>query len=111
MIALLNNPTVRAAALAVGLHERTLGRYLADEWFRAELRRRQGQALAAATAALSGLAGKALGVLDGVMDSKDATDAAKLRAAGLVLSERWRAAELNELSERIRELEEALDKP
>jgi len=111
MIALLNSPSVRSAAAACGLHERTLGRYLADDTFRAELRRRQGEALAAATAALSGLAGKALTVLDRVMDSKDATDAAKLRAAGLVLSERWKAAEMVELVERIGALEEALDRP
>ena len=107
IIALLNNPTIGEAAKAAGLGERTLTRYLADLVFRAELRKRQDEAMAAATAALSGLAGEAIGTLAGVMDSKGASDAAKVRAAAVILAERRKVAELDDHAERITALEKA----
>ena len=107
IIALLNNPTIGEAAKAAGLGERTLTRYLADPGFRAELRKRQDQALAAATAALSGLAGDAVGTLAGVMGDGEASPAARVRAAAVILAERRKVAELDDLAERVAELEQA----
>ena len=107
VIALLNSATIRAAALACGLCEKTVSRYLADPDFRAELRKRQDEALAAATAALSGLAGEAVGTLAGVMGDDEASPAAKVRAAAVILAERRKVAELDDLAERVAALEQA----
>ena len=108
IIALLANPTIGKAAAACGLGERTLNRYLADDDFRAELRARQDEAAAAMAAGLAGLAGKALSVLDGVMDDDEAGDSVKVRAALGVVSERRKAQELDVLSGRVADLERRL---
>ena len=105
IVALLNCPMIGEAAKAAGLGERTLGRYLADPDFRAELRSRQDQTLAAATAALSGLAGEAVGTLAGVMGDGEASPAVRVRAAAVILAERRKVAELDDLAERVAVLE------
>jgi len=108
IIALLANTSIRAAAAACGLCEKTVSRYLADDDFRAELRARQDEAAAAMAAGLAGLAGKALSVLDGVMDDDEAGDSVKVRAALGVVSERRKAQELDVLSGRVADLERRL---
>ena len=107
IIALLNASTVREAAEAAGLGERTLARYLSSDKFRAELCKRQDEALAAATAALSGLTGAAVGVLADVMNDPNASHSARVRAALGILSERRKVAELDDLVERVAALENA----
>ncbi len=108
LVALLACPSVAAAAKQAGLGERTLYRYLADDTFKAELRARQDQAIAAATAALSGLTGTAIETLRKVLTDPDASHAVKVRAALGILRERRRIGELDDLAERVSRLEEVL---
>ena len=108
--ALLATPSIGKAAKRCGLGERTLHRYLANEDFRRELRARQDETVAATVAALSGLSGKATETLDAVMGSADAADGVKVRAAQVILQERRKASELDDLSERVAKLEEVMHK-
>ena len=77
--ALLSEPTVRGAAEAAGIGERTMRRYLADPAFKAELRQRQDEVITATTAALVGLSGKAVQTLCDILDSRRASHAVKAR--------------------------------
>lgn len=104
--ALLATSSIGKAAKRCGLGERTLHRYLANEDFRRELRARQDETVAATVAALSGLSGKATETLDDVMGSKEATESVRVRAAQVILQERRKASELDDLSERVSKLEE-----
>lgn len=109
MRALLTTSSIGKAAKQCGLGERTLQRYLANEHFRRELRARQDETVAATVAALSGLSGKATETLDGVMGSNEATAATKVRAAQVILQERRKASELDDLAGRVTVLEEQLE--
>ena len=104
--ALLAHPSVATAAKACGLTERTLYNYLADPAFKAELRRRQDEVIAATTAALVGLSGNAVAVLQDVLSDPEATHAVKVRAALGWLKHTREAVELDALAERVAALEE-----
>jgi len=66
--ALLTAPTIEAAAQVAGISERTGYRYLDDPEVRAELSRRQDQAVAVAVAALSELGQDAIDALRSSLD-------------------------------------------
>jgi aryl carrier-like protein len=105
--ALLAEPSIRAAAEACKLTERTLYRYLSDPAFRAELHARQDEILAATTAALVGLTGDALSELRRIMTGGD-TDSVRVRAIATWLRHTRDAVELDQLAERVAALEEGL---
>ena len=106
--ALLSTPSVRAAAAACSLAERTLHHYLADPAFTAALRAEQDKLTAASTAALVGGAGLARETLADVMTDKEASPSARVRAAVAWLGA-WRdAVTLDDLTQRIEALEALL---
>lgn len=105
LAALLGCSTIEDAAERCGLTSRTLYNYLSDAAFKGELRRRQDQAIAAATSALSGLAGTAIAVLRGVLTDPDASHATKTRAALGVLDQRRKSTELDDIIRRLDVLE------
>ena len=107
--ALLSEPTVRDAAQAAGLGERTVHRYLADATFKAELRRRQDQVIAATTAALVGLSGEAVKTLRDILESRRASNAVKARVALGWLKHTREAVELDDLAQRVAVLEGKLE--
>lgn len=104
--ALLSEPTIRAAAKAAGLGERTIHRYLGDAAFKTELRKRQDQLLSAMTAALVGLSGEAVETLRALLESGDTSASVKARVALGWLRELHRTLELQDLAERVTALEE-----
>ena len=63
LAALLSHVTVKGAAAAIGLHERTMRRYLEDPAFAAEYRQRCERAASLATACIAAAAEPALDVL------------------------------------------------
>jgi hypothetical protein len=103
--ALLSEPTIRAAAEKAELGEATIYRYLRDEFFRDELRRRQDEILTATAAALVGLRGKALETLANAQDDDDVS--VRVRAANYWLRHVRDAVKLDDLADRVRALEEA----
>jgi hypothetical protein len=108
LVALLAEPTVKAAAESCGLAERTLFCYLSDETFKAELRARQDAILSSVTSALVGLSGSAVQTLRDLLESKTATDSVKCRAALGWLRHTRDAVELADLSDRVAALEQKI---
>ena len=106
--ALLTNPTIEAAARACGLSGRTLHRYLGDETFKTELRKRQDEVVTAVTAALAGLTGEAVEALHNLLADSECSDSVKARVALGWLSERRKAIELDDLSQQVAALEERI---
>ncbi len=102
--ALLSEPTVRAAAAACNLTERTLYRYLAESAFRAELHARQDDILAASTAALVGMSGDMLRELHRLA-MKAESESVRARAIAIWARHKRETVELDALSERVRQLE------
>jgi hypothetical protein len=109
LAALLAEPTIRAAARTASLGERTLYRYLSDPVFKAELSARQTAILAQVTAAMVGLSGRAVETLRDVLDDKEATASVKVRAALGWLQQARQGVELQDLAERVTELERRLE--
>jgi len=110
LAALLACSTARGAAKAAGIGERTIWRYLGDPLFKRELRDLQDKAIMAAAASLSGLTGEAIETLRDVLSDAEASHSVKVRCALGILQERRRIGELDDLSERVGRLEEALRK-
>ena len=106
--ALLTTPTVSAAARACGLSDRTIWRYLANEEFKAELRKRQDEAVTAVTAALAGLTGDAVQALHDLLTDGETSASVKARCALGWLAERRKAIELDDLAARVAALEQKM---
>jgi AcrR family transcriptional regulator len=105
--ALLETTTVRAAADKAGLSESTIYRYLRNEHFQAELRRRQDALLAASTANLVGKTGDVLTELYRIALGGD-KESVKVQAIRTWLQNMTNAIELQELVERVEALEIAV---
>ena len=103
--ALLACATIEKAAEQAGLSGRTVYRYLNEPTFKAALRARQDQAIAAAVAALAGLAGQSIETLRGVMEDTEAAQGVRVRASLGVLSHIHDMIELRDLAERVAALE------
>ena len=107
--ALLVEPTITAAATRAKLARRTLHRYLGNVAFRAELRKRQSETLAATVSALAGLSGDAVKVLREVMLDTGATHADRRQAAVSWLEYARRFVETDQILERLEDLESEID--
>jgi phage terminase small subunit len=106
--ALLRCTTVSQAAIVAGVSARTIWRYLSNDVFKAELRKRQDQTIKATSAALVGLSGEAIQALQDLLTDPDTTPAVKARVALGWLEHTRKTVELDGLSERVRILEESL---
>ena len=108
LAALLGSSTIAQAADRAGLCESTIYGYLRDPSFKAALRARQDQTIAAAVAALSGLAGEAIDTLKGALVDKEATVSTRVRAALGVLDHVQRLTVFADLEDRVAQLEEKI---
>jgi phage terminase small subunit len=106
--ALLSTTTVSKAALACGLSERTLWRYLADDTFKTALRDRQDATIKATTAALVGLSGEAIQALHDLLIDTETPSAVKARVALGWLDHTRKTVELDDLAQRVADLEAVL---
>jgi phage terminase small subunit len=109
LVALVANATVRDAAQAAGIGERTAWRYLAEPSVKAALTERQDAVLGHVSRRLASEMGAALDVLCGIMRNTAANDAARVSAARAVLDSGLRLAELVTLAERVAELEARME--
>ena len=108
IVALLREPTVTAAAAAVGLGERTIFTWLQDPLFVAAYRAARREAVSQAIAQLQGASQRAVRVLCQVMDDPKANQRTRILAANSVLNTALRAIEIEDLAERLAALEAAL---
>ena len=105
--ALLAGGTVRAAALAVGVAEKTIYRWMTDPAFSAALKAAEGDAVNEASRQLVSLASVALEQVRTILEDTNTTPTLRLRAAQIVLENLLRLRELATLEERITALEAA----
>ena|SRR5207244_10272971 len=101
--ALLQHPTITAAATAVGIGEKTLRRWLSEPAFQAYYRAAREQAVRMAVGRLQGLLSKATETLERAMAC--GTPTTEVRAAVAVLEHAFKGAELLDLAERVEKLE------
>ena len=104
--AVISHPTLKEAALAAGISETTLWRYMREEEFSRRLREARREAVNHAVTRLQKASSEAVTVLRDLMMKEDAPPAARISAARTVLDYAMRAAEQDELKGRIAELEQ-----
>lgn len=106
--ALLTSPDMAQAAKAAGVSRDTLYEWLKQPAFRAALREAERSALDAGSRELVRIGSKAVGVVEGVLDSTTATDHVRLRASEIALGRVLQFREMVTLEERVAELERAM---
>lgn len=104
ILALAAGATVRDAAEQAGVGERTVYRRLADTDFRRAVSEARGRLFDAALGKLAGIAAKAAGTLERLMESDKPNVALGAAKAALELGPRLR--ELTELEDRLARLED-----
>lgn len=107
--ALLTEPTIRAAALCAGVSERQLHRYLSEEGFRQAYEQARGEAFNAALSSLQVGAGAAVSLLRELIQSDAETPVVRLNAATKLLAFSIKARELQDVEERLAELERRVE--
>ena len=106
--ALLSCKTVDAAAVAVGVHIRTLFRWLAEPAFRAALSAAEGDMLDVATRRLLQLQESAIEAFESALSDSEAGHGVKLKAAQSVLDYLLKLRELRNIEHRLSALEQAI---
>ena len=104
--AVLSHPTLREAALAAGVSETTLWRYMQDEAFARRLREARREAFSHAMLRLQHAANDAVNALQDVLKNPDAGGSVRVAAARVILDQSRRAIELDDLRARVNELEQ-----
>jgi hypothetical protein len=105
IIALLSEPTLRAAASSADISETTLWRWLRDPDFKDAYRKARSDALTQATARLQTLTGAAVEALAEIVGNERVSPHVRLSAASKILEMAYKAAEINELQARLEKLE------
>ncbi len=108
--ALLTQPTIEAAAAAVGVNAATVHRWLAEAAFSAAYRAARREAVGQAIARLQQVSGGAVAVLAQVAADKQAPASSRVAAASKLLDLAIKAVELEDIQARIQALEEAYGK-
>ena len=91
--ALLTEPTLAAAAKAVGIGVSTIGRWTQDEQFQEDYRKARMEAVSHATAKLQQAAESAVNALRSIVDDEKAPASSRVSAAKTILDAACRATE------------------
>lgn len=103
--ALLSQPTLKAAAKKVGVSERALRKWMKIPEFDNLLREARSQVFTHALSRLQAVASEAVAVLERAMKRQKSNDTARTRAAAVVLTNALKGGVLDDLAERVAELE------
>jgi hypothetical protein len=106
LCALLTCSTQKDAALAAGISEPTLWRYMNDPAFKRRLREAQRHALTQTALRVQRGAGDAVSVLYEIMTKGDASDSARISAARFFFENSFRIGEIEELKTQMEDLQE-----
>jgi DNA-binding MurR/RpiR family transcriptional regulator len=104
----LSSPSVAEAAKAAGLSEATLWRHLREENFVAHYRASRRELVQHMTVRLHSRAESAVQVLGDIAEDKAAPASARVTAARAIIEHTLKAAELEDLGERVAALEKLL---
>ena len=107
IVALLNEPTVLKAALAVGVGERTIHSWLDDPAFSAAFRRARREVFGQAVSLSGRYASMAIHTLAQIMTDKTAPTSARVSAASAMLRFARESIEIEDLSARVALLEQS----
>lgn len=103
--ALMSSPSIEEAAKSVGIGKQTLWRWLQDEEFKKAFKQAKRDAVSQSIAQLQASTSKAVKTLTDVMDDAESPASSKIQAAKTVLEFAYKGIELEDLEERIEELE------
>ena len=105
IVALLEEPTVRDAAERVKISPTTLYKWMALPEFDSAYKQARRDAMGAAIARLQKASNEAVDTLREVMGDQEATPASRVTAARAVLDLALKATEIEQIEERLSELE------
>jgi hypothetical protein len=108
LLAVIAHPVLRDAALAAGVSETTLWRYMRDRDFARRLGEARGASVTHASVQLQGASGEAVKTLRDLMGREDAPAASRVSAARAVLEHSFRARVVDELQAEVERLKELL---
>jgi hypothetical protein len=109
LAALVQQPTIHLAAAEAGITPRTLYRWIAtDEAFKAEHLKLRREVVNNAVFQLQKATNNTVNCLTSVMNDPEAAASARVRAAEVVLTQAFRALEIEALEERLERLEAAV---
>lgn len=107
--AMLENPTVEAAAAACNISKATIYRRLQESEFKAEYTKRRRQLVEVACGALQGRLGEAVEALSEIMNDGTAGKIARVQAARAVLEIGIKTVETLDILPRLEALEKAAE--
>ena len=110
MIALMNTHTIVEACEQAGITNVTGHKYLNDSEFKAEYLKLRRETMQQATNKLQQAAVIAVETLENVMlDAENSTPSARVQAARTVLENAYRGLEIDDIQQRIEQLEKRLE--
>jgi hypothetical protein len=109
ILALISSASTKDAALACGVSEVTLWRWLQVEEFQQAYMTARREAVRLAIARLQQTSGEAVDVLRDVMKDTTVTPAARVSAAKSILEMAFKAVEIEDLATRLAQLEQAFE--
>jgi hypothetical protein len=110
IVALLERPTIKEAAAAVGIAEATIFRWLQVEEFQTAYREARRRVVELATSRLQKASGEAVGALKEVMNNPQSPASSRVMAARAVLEMSFKATMIEDLSARVEAMEKFLEK-
>jgi hypothetical protein len=108
IIALLAEPTLKAAAASAGISETTLWRWLREPNFKVAYQRARQEALGRATTRLAALVEVAVEALGEIVADRTVSPNVRVSAASRIVEYALKAAEIEEVQARLEKLEAAL---
>ena len=106
--ALLEAPSIEEACKRAGINRTTGYKYLKNQDFMLEYRKLRREAMQQVTARLQSVSEQAVNVLHEIMLDKENTPNARVQAAKNVLDISYRSLELDDIQERIEQLEQSV---
>ena len=107
--ALFTEPSIKGAYSKAGVSVATGDRYRRESAFRREYESRKRYLITATSDHLRALSGKAVDILKEVLESPDASDSDRIRAAKTVLDTTYKNVEIEELRKQVEELENKMN--
>lgn len=107
--ALLTSGTVKEAYEKAGIAEHTAYKYLSDDDFNKEYTEQKRASLRHVSTRLNDIALRSIAILDEVANDKEQTGASRIRAVEVALSYAYKGMELEDLNNRLTEIERMLD--
>lgn len=109
MKALLMSDTITEAYKQAGIAEHTAYKYLADEEFNKEYTEQKRASLRHVSTRLNDIALRSIAILDEIANDQEQTGASRIRAVEVVLNYAYKGMELEDLNNRLTEIENMLE--